>query len=178
MSLTYSTSALCSTVSQSVRVSSPVLISDRNRVVFNNKSMTSISCVTSRGNTVTFTTATSTVSRRTVDIVSTKVASTKLYGVFVEALMMSSNTGFTSGNVVSFTLYIVRFTDIAKASKKEFMVTNKFILHLLYKILNKHRIYVMFKLPQGPEVVVGATVEVVVVGVVVVVVSLKHCKNC
>ena len=175
MSLTYSTSALCSTVPQSVRVSNPVLISDRNRVVFNNKSMTSISCVTSRGNTVTFTTATSTVSRRTVDIVSTKVASTKLYGVFVEALMMSSNTGFTSGKVVSFTLYIVRFTDIAKASKKEFMVTNKFILHLLYKILNKHRIYVvMFKLPQGPEVVVGATVEVVVVGVVVVVVSLKH----
>ena len=42
-----------------------------------------------------------------------------------------------------------------------------------------HRIYVvMFKLPQGPDVVVGATVEVVVVGVVVVVVSLKHCKNC
>jgi hypothetical protein len=94
----------------------------------------------SRGNTVTFTTAISTVSRSTVAIVSTKVASTKLYGVFVEALMMSSNTGFTSGKVVSLTLYIVRFTDIAKAS-------------------------------QGPDVVVGATVEVVVVGVVVVVVS-------
>jgi len=36
----------------------------------------------------------------------------------------------------------------------------------------------MFKLPQGPDVVVGAKVEVVVVGVVVVVVSLNHCKNC
>lgn len=35
----------------------------------------------------------------------------------------------------------------------------------------------MFKLPQGPDVVVGAKVEVVVVGVVVMTVSSKQFKN-